>query len=80
MPRDARRLSTVTTSRFAIMPSSSTEKAAQSFVDNLFQRGMVDTGEFASATVGTAQPTGEHKTHKLIQTPEGIRLVRIMFQ
>lgn len=78
---EAKRLLTAAaTSKRGMMPSSSAEKVAKSFVDDLFQRGNVDVGEFADVGFGMVYPTVRQKTHKLIETSKGLALTRAIFR
>jgi hypothetical protein len=80
-PEDAKRLPTAaTTFRLGIMASPPAEKAAKSFVDDLFQRGKIDVSGFADVNAGIVHPTVKRKTHKLVQTSKGLMLARIMFR
>jgi hypothetical protein len=81
VPGEAKQLPTAAaTSKFGMIVSPSGEKAAKSFVDDLFQRGKVDVGGFADVSTGMLHPTVKHKTHKLVQTPKGLMLTRVLFQ
>lgn len=80
VPGEAKRLPAASaTSEPGVMTSPSAEKVAKSFVDDLFQRGKVDVGESADISVGMIHPTTRRKTHKLIQTPRGLVLTRMLF-
>jgi hypothetical protein len=81
VPEDTKRLPAATaTARLGIMASPSVEKMAKSFVDDLFKRGKIDVGRFADVNAGIAHPTIKRKTHKLVQTPKGLMLTRVLFR
>jgi hypothetical protein len=81
VPREAKRRRTeAPTSKLRMMASPSAEKVAKSFVDDLFQRGKVDVGEFADASAGMIHSAVGQKTHKLTQTSRGLMLTRILFE
>jgi hypothetical protein len=73
--------------RFAITSSSlsigpmeprSPQNAAESYTEDLFQRGRVDVGEFARKETGLLQPFG-FKTHRLFEQDGELVMRRIAF-
>jgi len=67
---------------FGVGPTtpSNSEHAARAFVEDLMQRGSIDTQ--AVAMMGFARPVVHPhtlKTHKLVPTPNGLELTRILF-
>ncbi|GHP01049.1 hypothetical protein KSF_110960 [Reticulibacter mediterranei] len=80
IPRDVKRLpvtSAIPEPGAVLTPSG--EKAAQSFVNDLFRRGRVEVMGQANGLLSMTGHTQRTKTHRLQQTSEGLELRRIMF-
>jgi hypothetical protein len=54
------------------------QSAAESYTEDLFQRGHVDVGEHGSPTGGLTHPFG-FKTHKIVEEKGELVLKRITF-
>lgn len=61
----------------SVTPSSS-EHAARAFVEDLLQRGHIEIGGAGQPRIGIVHPH-TFKTHRLVSTPEGLALTRILF-
>jgi len=80
IPREVKRLpvrSAAPVPGVVLTPSG--EKAAQSFVNDLFRRGRVEVTGQANGLLSIAGRTQRTKTHRLQQTSEGLELRRIRF-
>jgi hypothetical protein len=61
----------------SVTPSNS-EHAARAFVEDLLQRGHIDLGTAGHPAARIIHPHA-FKTHRLVPTPEGLALTRILF-
>ena len=70
----------ITSSSLTIGPMEprSPQNAAESYTEDLFQRGRVDVGEFARKETGLLQPFG-FKTHKVFEQDGELVMKRIAF-
>ncbi|MGA8755843.1 MAG: phospholipase D-like domain-containing protein, partial [Stellaceae bacterium] len=78
-PSDPRRFA-VSGAAFGVgsqIPSNS-EHAARAFVEDLLQRGHIDLGNAGHPAARIVHPHA-FKTHRLVPTPEGLALTRILF-
>jgi hypothetical protein len=78
-PSDPRRFG-VSAAAFGVgsVTPSNSEHAARAFVEDLLQRGHIDIGGAGQPGVGIVHPH-TFKTHRLVSTPEGLALTRILF-
>ena len=78
-PSDPRRFA-VSGAVFGVGSStpSNSEHAARAFVEDLLQRGHIDLGNAGHPAARIVHPHA-FKTHRLVPTPEGLALTRILF-
>jgi len=80
-PSEPKRLpATAATPEPDVTVTPSGERAAKSFANDLFRRGLVDVGGHAESTSTMIGRITRRKTHRLQQTPEGLELKRILFE
>jgi hypothetical protein len=78
-PSDPRRFA-VAAASFGVgtVTASNAEHAARAFLEDLMQRGNIDTQGAGAATRGVVH-LHSLKTHKLVPTPQGLELRRRLF-
>lgn len=80
IPREVKRLPVTSAApEPGVLLTPSSEKAAQSFVNDLFRKGRVEVTGQANGLLSMVGRMQRTKTHRLYQTSEGLELHRIRF-